>query len=444
MKKRILSMVLCLCMSAALVSGCSKNGETQKDSAGETTEKTAAVKEKNNVLKWAVWDNETTPYYKALKEAFEKEHEGVTVEIVDFSSNDYITVLATELSGSGSDFDVVSIKEIPQYATLVSKGVIVPLDSYIEKEGIDLTAYNGITDQMTIDDTLYQMPFRSDFWVIYYNKDIFDRAGVAYPTNDMTWDQYADLARKVTDTSFDNRVYGSHFHTWKGAVALPAQLDGVHSILDGNYDFFKPYYERVQALEDEGVCQDYLSLNTEGLHYSAAFSNGNVAMMNMGSWFVGNIISSLNSGDYDKEACGNWGIVKYPHEEGVAPGTSSSTVTGISITNVADDADLAWEFVNFVSGDQGAQVLAETGNFAAKFTDSAKETILSMDGFPQDDASKEALNVEQLYLEVPYGKNIAEINNILNTYHKDIMTRDLTIDEGIAKMNEEVQKLMQN
>jgi len=67
-----------------------------------------------------------------------------------------------------------------------------------------------------------------------------------------------------------------------------------------------------------------------------------------------------------------------------------------------------------------------------------------MDGFPQDDASKEALNVEQLYLEVPYGKNIAEINNILNTYHKDIMTRDLTIDEGIAKMNEEVQKLMQN
>ena len=47
-----------------------------------------------------------------------------------------------------------------------------------------------------------------------------------------------------------------------------------------------------------------------------------------------------------------------------------------------------------------------------------------------------------LILEVPYAENVSEINDILDTYHKSIMNREMTIDEGIAAMNEEVGKVL--
>ncbi len=63
-------------------------------------------------------------------------------------------------------------------------------------------------------------------------------------------------------------------------------LDGQNTILSGNYDFFKPYYELVLNQEADGICRKYTDLKTESLHYSAAFAGGDVAMMNMGSWYI--------------------------------------------------------------------------------------------------------------------------------------------------------------
>lgn len=48
-------------------------------------------------------------------------------------------------------------------------------------------------------------------------------------------------------------------------------------------------------------------------------------MMNMGSWFIATMMSNLKSGEYDSSLCGNWGIVKYPHAEGVEPGSTLGT-----------------------------------------------------------------------------------------------------------------------
>ena len=55
---------------------------------------------------------------------------------------------------------------------------------------------------------------------------------------------------------------------------------------------------------------------------------------------------------------------------------------------------------------------------------------------------KEALKVSNLYLEVPYAENVSEINDVLDTYHKAIMNREMTIDEGIQAMNDEVGKIL--
>lgn len=455
MKRKLLSALLAVTMVVGLLAGCGSSGtqtsdtntETATDTntdtaAADSAEETAEADGENVTLKWAIWDKDSTPYWVALKEGYEAANPNVTVEMVDLGSTDYMTVLATELSGSGSDFDVVTIKDVPGYATLVSKNTLEPLDSYISEAGIDISQYGGVDKQVTVDGSLYELPFRNDFWVIFYNKDIFDAAGVDYPTNDMTFEEYDELARQVTDTTYGSQVYGTHYHTWRSDVTLFGILDGEHSVLDGDYEFLEPFYEMVLGQEDDQVCRNYADLSAEGLHYSAAFSGGDVAMMWMGSWFISTLISNIESGEYDASLCGNWGLVKTPHAEGAEAGSTLGTITGLAVTSVSDNKAAAFDFVEWVSGEEGAKVMASTGNFPAVVTDDVTEIIAGMNGFPDDDATKEALSYTNLYLELPYDENASAINDILDTYHKSIMNREVSIEDGIASMNEEVGKIL--
>lgn len=457
MKKKLLGILLATTMLTTLLAGCGGSASPAAEATVESTaEDTPAPEEELQAedtadasenaepvtLKWAIWDKDITPYWEALKAGYEEANPNVTVEMTDLGSTDYMTVLATELSGSGSDFDVVTIKDVPGYATLVSKNTLEPLDSYISAAGIDLSLYGGVDKQVTVNGSLYELPFRNDFWVVFYNKDIFDAAGVAYPTNDMTFEEYDALAREVADPAFGAQVYGTHYHTWRSAVQLFGVLDGQHSILDGNYDFFKDYYQMVLNQEDDQICRNYADLSAEGLHYSAAFSGGDVAMMNMGSWFISTLIANIASGEYDASLCGNWGLVKYPHAEGVEAGSTLGTITGLAVTSVSDQKQAAFDFVNWVSGAEGAKVMAQTGNFPALMNDEVSGIISGLEGFPQDGESKKALSVSNLYLEVPYAENVSAINDILDTYHKSIMNREIDIDEGIAAMNTEVGKVL--
>ena len=456
MKKRIVSTLLVAAMCVTALAGCgsssSSTDEGSSDAAAtdEAEEETPAAgsdtvvgaDDASTVLKWAIWDAKTATYWEAVAQAYVDKNPDVRIEMTDLGSADYQTVLSTELSGSGSDFDVVTIKDVPGYATLVSKGVLEPLNDRIEADGVDLSLYNGMTEQVTVDGELYELPFRNDFWVLFYNKDLFDEAGVDYPTNDMTLEEYDALARSVAKEGFgDEQIYGSHYHTWRSAVQLFGVLDGEHTILDGNYDFTKPYYEMVKAQEEDGICRTYIDTNASQLHYSAAFSEGNTATMNMGTWFISTLIPALASGEYDSELCGNWGIVKYPHPEGVEAGTTIGQLTSLAIPTVSDQKDAAWDFIKFAGGEEGAAAVASTGAFPAIMSDEGVNSIASMEGFPTDEASKEALQTATVYLEAPYDPNVAEINTILDTYHKDIMNGDISIDEGIQKMNEEVSAL---
>jgi len=162
----------------------------------------------------------------------------------------------------------------------------------------------------------------------------------------------------------------------------------------------------------------------------------------MGSWYISTMITSLKNGDYDSKLCGNWGIVKYPHAEGVEAGSTLGTITGLAVTTATDVPDEAWEFVKWVSGAEGAKVMASSGNFPAIMTDDVKNMIAGLEGFPTDAASKEALTVSNLYLEVPYAPNVSEINSVLDSYHGSIMTGEMSIDDGLKAMTTEVQKIL--
>ncbi|WP_099469085.1 ABC transporter substrate-binding protein [Konateibacter massiliensis] len=454
--KRFSALMLAAAMVVTSMAGCgsstsNKGAETTTtestttDTAAAdtaTTETTDAATEEEVTLTWALWDLDQTTYYQPLIDAYQAAHPNVTIKTLDLGSTDYMTVLATQLTGGDSTIDVATIKDIPGYATLVDKNQLEPLNSYIQAEGIDLGAYSGITDQIKVDDELYALPFRSDFWVVYYNKALFDAAGVDYPTNDMTFEKYDELARAVAnDKAGTEKVYGAHYHTWRSAVQLFGILDGKNTIVDGNYEFLKPYYEMVLGEQKDGIVQDYAALKTSSLHYSAAFYQNNVAMMNMGTWFIPTLIKAIDSGESQAT---EWGIVKYPHADGVEPGSTLATITSLAVSKASENKEAALDFVKFVTGEEGAAIIASTGTFPAIMSDQVINTISSIEGYPSDDSSKVALHTANTYLEMPVHEKSSEMETILNDAHDNIMTGNVTIDEGIAEMNEQIQAVLAN
>lgn len=442
MWKKAMALMLALLMVAGLAAcGGNDAGDSSQDPENSQSAESKAPEGGNEsagdeevTLKWAVWDINLTTYYQPLIDAYVADHPNVKIEMVDLGSSDYQNALITQLTGN-ADLDVVCVKDIPGYANLVKGGYLADMSG----EGIDASLYGGTIEQITVDGKFYALPFRSDHWVVYYNKDLFDKAGVEYPTNDMTVAQYDELARKMTSGSGSEKVYGSHFHTWRSAPSLFAVLDGEHTVVDGNYDFMKSTYEWVLAEQNDGICQDYGTLKATSTHYSGVFFNQQCAMMNMGSWFIPTQIEKVKSGE---SLATNWGIVKYPHPEGVPAGTTLGTITSVAVNEASSKKDAAMDFVKFVGGEKGAEIIAKTGTFPAIKSDAVLDELAKMDGFPTDENSKEALSTTQVYLEMPMHDKAADIEGVLNEAHDGIMTGAMTIDEGIQKMNDEVSALL--
>jgi multiple sugar transport system substrate-binding protein len=424
--KNFLFPVLVLGLAASLFAGGGKQAAGSAEGSGPVT------------IKWAIWDYDLTVYYKPLIDAYQAKNPQVKIETVDLGSADYMTVLGTQLSG-GADLDVVCVKDIPGYANLVRQNRLEPLSSYIKTKDIDTSLYGGTTEQIAVNGEVYALPFRSDFWLIFYNKDLFDAAGIPYPSNDISLDEYDALARKLTRGSGANKTYGAHYHTWRSAVQLFAILDGKNTIVDGKYDFLAPYYERIIKEQNDGIVQSYAALKTSGTHYSGAFFNNQIAMLNMGTWFIATQIDKVKTGESLSK---NWGLAKYPHPTGVPAGTTLGTITSVAVNRNSKNKDASLDFMNFVSGPEGASILAKLGTIPAIINQEVIDAIAAIPGFPGDSGSKEALQVYKTYLEMPLHEKSADIEIVLNEAHDSIMTGNSPISQGIKEMNDRVGKIL--
>lgn len=422
MKKIVLLLTVMLCSLSLFATG---QKEEESSDSGKIN------------LRMAVWDVNNVVYQQKLVDAYIAENPNVTIEFVNAPSNEYIDKVSIMLSG-GDDVDLISIKDIPSYGGLIGRNNLEPLDSFIQKDNWNLDQYSGLTNDIIVDNKLYALPFRSDIWVLFYNKDIFDAAGVSYPDNDMTWDEYAELAKKVSSGSGVDRVYGAHHHVWRSTVQLATVQDGRNNIVSDDYSFMKPMYDMIIGLQDDGTIMDYSSLKVGNMHYSGLFYNEDVAMVPMGSWFSGGIMKNKLSGD----ATMNWGIVKFPHPAGVAAGTTAGTITSLAMNSKSKNKEAAWDFIKFYTGPEGAIILAESGNFPAIKSDDVLDIIANQEGFPTDSASKEALSAGLVRIEFPIHPQVSVIERILNEEHELIMTESVTVDEGLAEMTRRVKEAL--
>ena len=393
-----------------------------------------AAAEEKQVLTVVTWDANTTPYLIAQEAAFEAAYPGIDLQYIDVASQDY-AIKAGSMLSAGDTADVFMVKEVSDIVNWSTQGFAEPLTPFMTADNYDVSGFVGMEANYAFDGTQYALPFRSDFWVLFYNKDLFDAAGVAYPTNDMTWDAYAELAKTMTKDG----VYGTHYHTWLSAVANWAVCDGVNTLADGKYDDLTYFYNLYQDLEDAGACRAYSELKASGLHYSAAFANGDVAMMPMGYWYVSTLIGYNNDGTCNF----NWGITAVPHAEGVAAGSSFGNLTGVMMNKKSENKDLAWTYISWLCGVEGSKATASTGSRPAWVSEDVAGAMASVAGFPTDEASKAALLPSYVAVEWPVVEKLSDIKPIVEETHTLIMTREISVEEGIEEMNDRAAELFE-
>ena len=391
----------------------------------------------DQVLKIVTWDATTTPYLDAQKAAFEATHPGVTIEYIDVASQDYPVKTTTMLEG-GDKSDIFMVKEVPDLINWVAQGFAAPLNEYVAASNYDLAGFAGTEQNYAVDGELYAIPFRSDFWVLFYNKDLFDAAQVEYPTNDITWDAYAELAKKLADPEKD--IFGTYYHTWLSAVANWTVADGKNTLADGEYSDLLYFYKLYQDLEDAGACPAFAEQKAANLHYKSSFYKGNIAMLPMGYWFVSSLINDMASGECTPF---NWGIVSVPHLDGVPAGSSFGNLTGAMINAKSENKDLAWEYISWLGGVEGAKATASVGARPAWVSEDVAAVMSSVEGFPADENSKAALLPAAVAMEWPVVDKVADIKTIVNEEHSLIMAREITPEEGIEEMNERVAELFE-
>jgi len=439
MKRLFIYLTVAFLMVIALTACASSTPEATEPAAEAPAEESQPeapveeVKDEPITLTMTAWDIDATPYWQAVIDAYEAQNPNVKVEMVEISSQEYQDKVNIMLSG-GDDTDIITVKDIPGYSAMLTRGQIIPLNDYIDQDSLDLSIFSGAAEQLTYEGSIYALPFRSDIWILFYNKDLFDAAGVPYPTNDMTWTQFDEVARQMTSGSGADKVYGAHFHTWRSCVELATVQDGKNTVISTDYSFMKPMYDMVVAMQNDGIVMDYGELKAGSVHYSGVFKNQQIAMLPMGSWWIGGMIKAVDAG----EASFNWDVVKYPVPEGVEPGTTAGTLTSLAINTNSDAKDAAWDFIKFYSGPEGAKALAATGNLPAVRTPEVLDVFASVAGVPAGAA--EALETVTVRLELPMDPNVGAIEQILNEEHDLIMTNSVTVDEGVAEMTERAQE----
>lgn len=424
--KKVIALALASIMAVSLVA-C--GGAASSAPAASAAASSAPAAAENVTIKVSTWDLDANPSVTNVVKAFEAANPNIKVELMDIASADYTQKLSVMLNG-GSDLDAFWIKDADTTTSLFEKGQLADLSAYIKKDNVDLAGYNGLAENFKMPSgEIVGLPARSDYYVLYYNKDIFDAAKVEYPSNDMTWTQFEELAKKITSGEGAEKKYGALLHTWQACVENWGVQDGKHTILDTDYTFMKPYYEMALRMQnDDKTIMDYATLKTGNIHYSSPFLTGNVGMMPMGSWFMTTIIAKKAAG----ESKVNWGVATLPHPDGVAAGSTVGAATPLVINAASKKQDAAWEFVKFATSVEGAKVYSEAGAIPGRNNPETLAAIANMEGMPE--GTLDALAVTNIVLDRPISSKSAEVNQMLGEEHSLIMLGEIGLDEGLAEM----------
>lgn len=421
--KRILTGTMCTVMATTTLAGCSSGSDNSGQSNGDNEQVTidvALLSDDQNAV-------------KAALPGFEEVYPNIKVNLVEIPSADYNDKVTVTLS-AGDDYDVVMSGAFDFYTNLISKNVILPLDDYIEKDGIDTSKYGTTFENIEYDGSVYEMPTRNSEWVLYYNKELFDAAGVPYPEDSMTYDEFKELAKQMTSGEGTDKVYGAYLHSWPLSWYRIAIQDGA-SLLDQDLTPFKDAIQFRLDMEADGSIMPYTEQVATSANYRTEFLKGTVAMVPMGDFLIGQLRQAEENG----ELTFDWDIASSPIPEGAEPNTTTGMTAGMSIAKNSDNPDEAWEFIKYMSGLEGAKAYAESGYIPA-YTDDAINEIIAFDGTTKP-ANSAILLDQKIYPEYPAVDRITEVTTIFGEESSLVLAGEASPDDMVTNIQKRIEEL---
>lgn len=291
------------------------------------------------VIRFATWDSaEDVEQQQKLVDDFNASQDEIIVKLEAYGS-EYDTKISAGM-GSGDAPDVMYMWNYPTYYQALE-----PLDSFIEGDaGYKDNFYETLWDYNMIDEVTYGIPVGFTTHALFYNKDIFEQAGVSLPTEDWTWNDLQQAAKTISENvegvkgfSFQMKPdpYDFEMYAWSNGGAY-ADEEGN---LDGNLNS-KETQEVFTMFQN--MYKDGYAIATEK-NGTDEFRSGKTAMYIYGSW-------ALHSFDEDGL---NYGVVEIPSFENAGKDSVSIlSSSGLAISKSSKNKDAAWKFIQYWTGEE--------------------------------------------------------------------------------------------
>jgi len=291
----------------------------------------------------------------------------VKVEVSDWDS--YWTKLKTLLSANTPP-DVFAM-DAPLYLDYQSRGVLLNLQPYLDKNPDMLKGvYPQTLEAYKTADGMYGLPRDFQTIVLFYNKDMFDAAGVAYPTADWTYDDLRNAAKQLTkDSNSDGKIdqYGFYSDLWDMELIWSEAIWAYGGDII-NADHTKTLIGEPKAREAWQLFHDMMfedkswpDSNTAGEYGGDPFLAGVAAMTTIGHWAVPGYA----------EVNFKWDVAPMP--KGPAGQATSVNSAGFVVGKSSKNPDAAFEFLKYVLSEAAQKRLAELG-FACPVLKSVAES----------------------------------------------------------------------
>lgn len=370
--------------------------------------------------------------YIKLVDAFQTAHPEITVEITHIpSASAYRDRVATDFA-AGSPPDV-TLWNYRRYAGFAAEALFEPLGPYLEKSDliqkedffpIAIEAFNWQGELMCIPQNISSL-------IVYYNQDLFDAAGVPYPADDWTWDDFVNTAKALT-LDFDNDgvidQYGLGVELLLYRLA-PFVWQNQAVIVDDNANPTRLTLTRPPSLE---TLQWFVDLRQ--VHGVIPDRTEETAMDSESRFVAGLTAMFLNSRvgtpSYREIESFAWDVAPLPRNKTAAGVLHSDAYC---LASASKNKDAAWTFIEFANSVEGQTIVAQSGRTVPSLIEVAESpAFLDPDQRPYN--SRIWIDTAPILQMVPVISTWLEIEGTANEELERAVYGEITAEEAAKLM----------
>jgi len=408
MRKKLF-VVPAILAATALLAGCA-TGATSGDSDEKVT------------ITYGIWAGTQTPAMKAIASAFEDANPNISVKVQESPYPDFWSTLQTGAAGgTAPDAFWMLAQQIRPYA---EGGQLLDITDAVEEQNVDLDNYpKAVLDLYDQGDgKLYGLPKDVDTNAVWFNKAMFDTAGLDYPAADWTWADFRETAKKLTDPAAGTwgvaaplDYQGGYYNSIFQAGGQVISDDGKTALIDSpEAQAGIKFWTDLQADGSSPTLQQ-LS-DTEG---ETMFEQGKVAMYVSGAYWALKLYEN-------KEISANVDVAPLP--TGVKQATVSSGITNVGYIGTKHPEETK-KFLLFASGKEAAEIQAESGAVLPAYKGTEATWMAAMPEFTNLQVFIDALDYA---VPLPVDGNAAEWQGLQAKYLTAAWNGEATVEEATA------------